>query len=337
MTTSGDATQPKHAANPRSELLKDSLRVLHEKYRDCNEGEVATYIPELAKANPDWFGVAVADMNGQVQEYGDSQTAFTIQSISKPFIFGIALEAYGRDEVLKRIGVEPSGDAFNGIAFQRGERPHNAMINAGAITATSMVPGRTAHEKIEHILEVLSTAAGRTLMVDEATYRSESDTGHRNRAIAYLLRNLNLLGQDIEEVLEAYFRQCSVLITARDLAMMGASLGNMGVNPVTGKVMMDISAVRDVLSVMFTCGMYDFAGEWAFRVGLPAKSGVSGGILSVVNRQLGIAVFSPRLDHLGNSIRGVRLCSDFAEDNGLHVFNFTNVGSTYVNAVWGLG
>ena len=336
MTDPGQSEKSKKPAPSRSEILQESLRNLHQKYHDCEEGEVATYIPDLAKADPRLFGVAVADVNGQVHEYGDSQTEFTIQSISKPFVYGIALEACGRPEVLRRIGVEPSGDAFNGIEFQKNERPHNAMINAGAITATSMVPGKTAQQKIAYILEIFSNAAGRELTVDQATYRSESDTGHRNRAIAYLLRNLNLLGQDLDEVLEAYFMQCSVLVTARDLAMMGASLGNIGMNPVSGQPVLGHDAVRDVLSVMFTCGMYDFAGEWAFRVGLPAKSGVSGGIMSVVNRQFGIGAYSPRLDPMGNSVRAVRLCADFAEENGLHVFHFTNIGSTYVDATWGL-
>lgn len=315
------------------ELLHKSLESIHGRYRDCNEGEVATYIPELAKANPDWFGIAIADIHGNVVTHGDSEIEFTIQSISKPFVFGMTLEEHGRDEVLKHVGVEPSGDSFNSIELQGGARPHNAMINAGAILATSLVPGRDSQAKTERILETMSTLAGRPLRVDETVYRSEAETGHRNRAIAYMLRNVNLLGQDLDEVLDAYFRQCSILVTARDLALMGATLANLGRNPTSNRDAMDLYAVRDVLSVMFTCGMYDFAGNWAFRVGVPAKSGVSGGILAVVNRQLGISVFSPRLDAMGNSIRGIRACSDLAEQFGLHVFNFTNVGSTFLHAL----
>jgi len=312
------------------------LRFLDElftKHRDCRDGSVAAYIPELAKVDPEKFGICVATVDGHVYEVGDSRHAFTIQSISKPFVFGMALEEHGRDEVLKHVGVEPSGDSFNSIELQGGSRPHNAMINAGAILATSLVPGRDSQAKTERILETMSTLAGRPLRVDETVYRSEAETGHRNRAIAYMLRNVNLLGQDLDEVLDAYFRQCSILVTARDLAMMGATLANLGRNPVTNRDAMDLYAVRDVLSVMFTCGMYDFAGNWAFRVGVPAKSGVSGGILAVVNRQLGISVFSPRLDAMGNSIRGIRACSDLAEQFGLHVFNFTNVGSTFLHAI----
>jgi glutaminase len=315
------------------DLIHKSIQSLHARYRDCDEGKVATYIPELAKADPSWFGIAVADVHGNVIAHGDCDVEFTIQSISKAFIFGMALEEHGRDDVLKHVGVEPSGDSFNSIELQGDSRPHNAMINAGAIVSTSLIPGKDSNAKVERILETLSILAGRQLRVDETVYRSESDTGHRNRAIAYMLRNVNLLGQDLDEVLDAYFRQCSILVTARDLAMMGASLANLGRNPVTGREAMDLYAVRDVLSVMFTCGMYDFAGSWAFRVGVPAKSGVSGGILAVVNRQLGLSVFSPRLDPMGNSVRGIRVSTDLADQFGLHVFNFTNMGSTFLHAI----
>ncbi len=317
------------------ERVQRSLHALHEKYCACTEGKVASYIPELSNADPNWFGIALADVEGRVIELGDTTVEFTIQSVSKPLVFGAALDVVGREQVLKWIGVEPSGDAFNSIHLQKGERPHNAMINPGAIMATSLIPGRTAKEKCDYLLNLFSEAAGRQLSICEKTYRSESETGHRNRAIAYLLRNLDLLGQDVDEVLEAYFRQCSVLITARDLAMMGATLANMGTNPVHGKQVLEIDSVRDVLSVMFTCGMYDFAGEWAFRVGMPAKSGVSGGLLTVVNRQFGLGVFSPPLDAMGNSVRGIRLCAEFSDENGLHAFHFTNFGSRFWEATWG--
>jgi glutaminase len=173
------------------------------------------------------------------------------------------------------------------------------------------------------------------LRVDENVYQSEKETGHRNRAIGYLLKNVDLIDGDVEEVLDLYFQQCSVLLNARDLATMGATLANLGTNPVTGKEVLSFDSVRDVLSVMFTCGMYDFAGEWAFRVGIPAKSGVGGGILAVINRQLGIGTYSPRLDSMGNSVRGIRLCTDLAEEMGLHVFNFTNAGSSFIKATFG--
>jgi len=315
--------------------LRKTLDRLHKKYGDCHEGDVATYIPELAKANPDHFGVAVVGVDGNVYEAGETSAEFTIQSISKAFVFGLAVETHGRDAVLKRVGVEPSGDAFNSLELRSSRKPFNPMINAGAITDTGMVMGASVKERMNKILRLLSDAAGRELCVDESVYRSEKETGHRNRAIGHLLKNVDLIDGEVDEVLDLYFQQCSVLLNARDLAVMGATLANLGTNPLTGKEVLSFDSVRDVLSVMFTCGMYDFAGEWAFRVGIPAKSGVGGGILAVINRQLGIGTYSPRLDSMGNSVRGIRLCTDLAEEMGLHVFNFTNAGSSFIKATFG--
>ena len=308
---------------------------LHKTYSACHEGNVATYIPELAKANPDHFGVAVVGIDGEIYEAGETSAEFTIQSISKAFVFGLAVETHGRDAVLKRVGVEPSGDAFNSLELRSSRKPFNPMINAGAITDTGMITGASVKERMNKILRLLSDAAGRELRVDEGVYRSEKETGHRNRAIGHLLKNVDLIDGEVDEVLDLYFQQCSVLLNARDLATMGATLANLGTNPVTGKEVLSFDSVRDVLSVMFTCGMYDFAGEWAFRVGIPAKSGVGGGILAVINRQLGIGTYSPRLDSMGNSVRGIRLCTDLAEEMGLHVFNFTNAGSSFIKATFG--
>jgi glutaminase len=315
--------------------LRKTLDRLHKKYSECNEGNVATYIPELGKANPDHFGVAVVGVDGDVYEAGETSAEFTIQSISKAFVFGLAVETHGRDAVLKRVGVEPSGDAFNSLELRSSRKPFNPMINAGAITDTGMITGASVKERMNKILRLLSDAAGRELRVDEGVYRSEKETGHRNRAIGHLLKNVDLIDGEVDEVLDLYFQQCSVLLNARDLATMGATLANLGTNPVTGKEVLSFDSVRDVLSVMFTCGMYDFAGEWAFRVGIPAKSGVGGGILAVINRQLGIGTYSPRLDAMGNSVRGIRLCTDLAEEMGLHVFNFTNAGSSFIKATFG--
>jgi glutaminase len=315
--------------------LRKTLDRLHKKYGECNEGNVATYIPELGKANPDHFGVAVVGVDGDVYEAGETSAEFTIQSISKAFVFGLAVETHGRDAVLKRVGVEPSGDAFNSLELRSSRKPFNPMINAGAITDTGMITGASVKERMNKILRLLSDAAGRELRVDEGVYRSEKETGHRNRAIGHLLKNVDLIDGEVDEVLDLYFQQCSVLLNARDLATMGATLANLGTNPVTGKEVLSFDSVRDVLSVMFTCGMYDFAGEWAFRVGIPAKSGVGGGILAVINRQLGIGTYSPRLDSMGNSVRGIRLCTDLAEEMGLHVFNFTNAGSSFIKATFG--
>jgi glutaminase len=183
------------------------------------------------------------------------------------------------------------------------------------------------------VLQVFGRAAGRELRLDEAVFRSELETGHRNRAIGHLLRNAGVFAIDVDAALDLYFRQCSVLVTARDLAMMGATLANIGTHPVTRAEVFGVNAIRDTLSVMFTCGMYDGAGDWACRVGLPAKSGVGGGMLAVVNRQLGIGTFSPRLDAYGNSIRGLKTCVGLAEELGLHAFDCMNAGSTIVGSM----
>ena len=307
---------------------------LHARHADLDEGEVATYIPELAKADPRAFGIAVASAQGRIFEVGDAQVPFTIQSVSKPLVFGLAVETLGHDAVLAHVDVEPSGDAFNSIQLQPGtNRPFNPLINAGAIAVAGALHARFGDEAFEMTLERLGEAAGRRLELDETVYRSESATGHRNRAIGHLLLNFGRIETDVEAALDLYFRQCSILVTARDLAVIGATLSNMGQNPLTGREVFDIRAVKDMLSIMFTCGMYDYSGQWAYRVGVPAKSGVSGGVMAVVNRQLGIAAWSPRLDARGNSRRGVEVCVGLADELGLHAFDCMNFGSSYLKAV----
>jgi glutaminase len=297
---------------------------LHATYAALAEGSVATYIPELAKANPEWFGIAIATVDGRVYEIGDSRQPFTIQSISKPFTYGLALEDQGRDALLQRVSVEPTGDAFNSISLEpQTGRPFNPMINAGAIATASLVAGRSAADRLARLLAVYGLYAGRPLTLDEPVYASEKATGHRNRAIAHLLRNFGILGGDPEAPLDLYFQQCSVSVTCRDLSIMAATLANGGVNPLTGERAVRDEYVENILSIMTTCGMYDYAGEWLYRVGLPAKSGVAGGVLAVLPGQIGIGVFSPRLDARGNSVRGVQVCRDLSRDFQLH---FLHVG-----------
>lgn len=285
-------------------------------------GRIADYIPELQLANPDWFGICIATQDGHVYEVGDAGQAFTIQSISKPLSYGLALQEHGEAAVLARIGVEPSGDAFNAISLHpRTGTPLNPLINAGAIATCGLVPGQTAAEKTARILDTFSRYAGRRLDIDERIYRSESETGHRNRAIGWMLRNFGVLEQDPTATLETYFQQCAIRVTCRDLALMGATLANGGVNPVTGLRAIPQAYVSNVLSVMATCGMYDASGEWMYRTGMPAKSGVGGGILAVQPGRLAIAVFSPPLDAQGNSVRGVAVCQALASELGLHLFD----------------
>jgi glutaminase len=299
--------------------LERELWALHRRYAEDRTGEVATYIPELAAADPEWFGICIVTTDGHVYEAGDTRQPFTIQSISKAFTYGLAIEDQGLGAVLAKIGVEPSGEAFNSISLAPGTGcPRNPMINAGAIVGASLVTGTSAANRLERLLGVLSAHAGHPLAVDSVVYESERSTGHRNRAIGHLLRNFEVLTGDPEEALDLYFRQCSVAVDCRDLGVMAACLANGGTNPLTGDRALRQDVVPHVLSVMTTCGMYDSAGEWVFRVGMPAKSGVSGGVLAVLPGQLGVGIFSPRLDAHGNSVRGVGVCRELATDYGLH-------------------
>jgi glutaminase len=314
--------------------LQAVIEYLHAKYQPLTAGHVATYIPELGTADPEQFAVCLSTTAGQYFEVGDVDRPFTIQSISKPFTYGIALETFGEARVSSHVGVEPSGDSFNAITLQSGSnRPHNPMVNAGAITVTALLHSRFGDETFPILLDRLSGAAGRQLSVDQSVYDSERRTGHRNRAIAHLLLNFGMVHDAAERALDIYFQQCAILVTCRDLAMMGATLANMGRHPMTRRQVFEIESVKHMLAIMFTCGMYDYSGEWAYRVGVPAKSGVSGGVVAVVNRQLGVATYSPRLDARGNSSRGIEVCSELAARFGLHAFDCLNAGSSYLDAV----
>jgi len=315
---------------PRSPI-QQILETLHDHLKDNNEGEVATYIPELGKADPSWFGICLVTADGKIYQTGDCDQHFTIQSMSKPFIYGAALEDNGKSAVLGKVWMEPSGEAFNAISLRPGSgQPENPMINAGAITSTSLVEGRTTEQKIRRILDSLGRYAGRSLTVDRAVYESESSTGHRNRAISYMLRNFGILEHDPLPSLEAYFMQCAVSVTCRDLGIMAATLANGGVNPVTGTRAVIREYVENILSVMGSCGMYDAAGEWIYNVGMPAKSGVAGGILAVLPGQLGLGVFSPRLDDHGNSVRGIEVCREISSRFGLHMFNIPKLTTSVI-------
>ncbi len=304
--------------SPVSQVLKN----LHERYASLNEGHVADYIPQLAKADPNLFGICIATRDGHVYEVGDTRHKFTIQSISKALSYGLALEDRGEEHVLSKIGVEPSGDAFNAISLKADTgAPFNPMINAGAIATCGQILNLGGESRIQRIVNYLSKCAGGQLDIDEEVYNSESATGHRNRAIGWMLRNFGIIDEDPRDIVETYFLQCSLQVTCADLAVMGATLANQGINPITGERAIAHEYVDNVLGVMASCGMYDWSGEWIYRVGLPAKSGVGGGILAVLPGQLGIAVFSPPLDAQGNSVRAIRVCMDLARELSLHMFN----------------
>lgn len=301
------------------------LETVLDDVRDRDDGDVADYIPSLASAAPDRLAFAVVGPRGHVTSVGDDHVSFTIQSVSKPFVLALALERFGRDAVFARVGVEPSGEPFNAISLEAGTgRPANPMVNAGAIVTTSLLgeaeDAGDALSRSEAIVAGLSRFAGRVLSVDEEVYRGESETGHRNRALAYLTRSHGIIRGDVPTVVETYFRQCSILVTVRDLAVMAATLAFGGVNPVTGERVVREDVARDVVSVMASCGMYDYSGEWLLRVGLPAKSGVSGALLAIAPSQFGVATFSPRLDRHGNSVRGIQILERMSSEFGMHAF-----------------
>lgn len=315
--------------------VQTHLQALHAHVVRVKDGQVASYIPELTKADPEWFGICLVTMDGVAYAVGDADQPFTIQSISKPFVYATALADRGREFVAGKVGVEPSGDAFNSISLdpQTGA-PLNPMINAGAIATTSLVGGGSPGHRWERIETSLAAFVGHEVAVDEAVYRSESETGFRNRAIAWMLKNFGIVDGEPMAELENYFRQCSMLVTCRDLAYMAATLANGGVHPLTGKAALPAEHVERVLSVMSICGMYDYAGSWLYEVGMPAKSGVGGGIIAVVPGRFGIGIFSPRLDAKGNSVRGIETCKRLSRDFGLHVFARTGKPSMALGRVY---
>jgi glutaminase len=295
-----------------------------------DDGAVADYIPELAQADPDRLGIAVATLDGVVATAGDADVAFSIQSVSKPFTYALAVADRGLERVLETIDVEPSGDAFNEISLEPATgRPRNPMINAGAIAAHGLVEGDDADERFARVLDLYSRLAGRRLDVDEAVFESELATADRNMAIAYMLRTVGTLDGDPPDVVRGYTRQCAVSVTVTDLARMAAVLAGQGRAP-DGEQLLEPRVARQVLSVMATCGMYDAAGDWLTTVGIPAKSGVAGGLIGVLPGQVGIAVFSPRLDRHGNSARGVRVFERLSRDMGLHLMEVSEVARSVV-------
>jgi glutaminase len=313
------------------------LTACHADFSAETGGAVADYIPELGKADPDHFGISLATIDGHVYEVGDTRVAFTIQSMSKPFVFALALDTLGAARVESAIGVEPSGDPFNSIRLNADNHPFNPMVNAGAIACSGLIHEAKGDGAFEYIRQALGRFAGRELGVDQAVYASESATGDRNRAIGYLLRNSDVIHDDVGAVLEVYFRQCSILVTARDIAVMAATLANRGINPVTGEQVMTPYAISRTLSVMTSSGMYDYAGEWIYRVGIPAKSGVGGGILAALPARLGLGSYSPRLDRHGNSVRGIKVCEALSAHYDLHMLNRSDDARKSVIADYNIG
>jgi glutaminase len=314
-----------------SAVVTGALAAVIDELRDQDGGALADYIPQLATADPDRFGIALTSVDGHRYGAGDTEEQFTIQSMSKPFVYALALADLGLDEVSRHVAAEPSGEAFNAISLQPDTgRPANPMINAGAIVTTGLIVAASPAERLERIVASLSAFAGRPLSIDFDVYRSEAATGDRNKALAHLARAAGTLPGAVEPTVDVYFRQCAVSVTAADLAVMAATLAAGGVNPVTGQRVVPEPVTEQVLAVMATCGMYDASGEWLLRVGLPAKSGVSGGVIAVSPARFGIAVFSPRLDGAGNSVRGTAALRGLSTRLGLHLMHPVGPGAPTV-------
>ena len=288
----------------------------------CKGGKVADYIPGLKNANKEKFGVCIIDRNNKVSYAGDYEEKFTIQSISKPLVLMLAILDNGEDFIFSKIGMEPTGDAFNSIKKLETSlsMPFNPMINAGAIAVSSMIKGDSLEDKFNRVLKFIKKISENSdLDYDEDIYLGEKITGNRNRSMAYFMKNDGIIEGNVEEALDIYFKQCSILVTAIDLAKIGLFLANNGVTS-SGERIVSVHTAKLVKSLMVTCGMYDGSGEFAVKVGIPAKSGVGGGILSLVPGKMGIGVYGPALDPKGNSIGGYALLENLSNLLSLSIF-----------------
>lgn len=307
---------------PDPALVRQLLDDAHHRFGTCTDGANADYIPALARVPSELFGICLAGVSGSCFQVGDAEQPFTIQSISKPFVFGLVCQAIGEEEARLRLGVNSTGLPFNSvIAVERtGDGLTNPMVNAGAIATTSLAPGDSAEDKWRFIADGMSRFAGRRLLLDEEVYRSEAAANQRNTGIASLLRSYDRIYFDPIEATDVYTKQCSLSVTARDLAVMAATLANGGVNPLTREPVIDAIHCEHVLAVMVTAGLYEHSGDWLYDVGLPGKSGVSGGMISVAPGKGALATFAPPLDAAGNSVKG-RLSARFlSEQLGLNLF-----------------
>lgn len=305
--------------------LKRELDRIYDEASSMTSGVVADYIPQLSRVDPNQFGVSVCTIDGQRYARGDATTEFCVQSCCKPVNYGLALEAHGVDGVHRYVGREPSGHHFNEITLNVEGKPHNPMINAGAIMTCSLIhPQASRGDRFDAVMERWrALAGGEKAGFSNAVYQSERETADRNRALAYFMREHGAFpeGTDLVEVLEFYFQCCSIEQTTDRMSVVAATLASGGVNPLTGERIFSPSTVKHCLSLMASCGMYDFSGEFAFRVGLPAKSGVAGALLIVVPNIMGICTWSPRLDTLGNSVRGVAFCEGLLDTYRFHAFD----------------
>ena len=309
-------------ALPGWDRVDELVREAHRRYADDRTGAVADYIPVLAEADPELFGLAVIEVDGGLHDAGDALHPFSIQSISKMFVYALAIQELGHERVREIVGVNNTGLAFNSLMALElnAGHPMNPMVNAGAIATTALMPGQTSVEQWERVREGLSAFAGRPLSLDGVVYASEAETNERNRAMGWLLRSYGRLTGDPDDVVDVYTRQCALSVTAHDLAVMGATLADGGVNPITGERVVSADVCRDTLAVVASTGLYETSGEWLFEIGLPAKSGVAGGIVAVAPGKGAVAGFSPRLDRAGNSVRSQLAIGHLSRALGLNLF-----------------
>lgn len=291
---------------PAAAEVASAVQRAHVRYQHTAHGQPSAVYPALARADPDAYGVCLVDVTGRVHSAGDAEAPFTIMSVAKPFVFALACRALGPERVREQVGVDATGRPFNSLAAVEAglQGRTNPMVNPGAIATTALLPGSTHEERWKVLHEGLSAFAGRSLVLDDEVYASASVTNDQNRAIAWLLASRGRLTVDPDSALDLYTRQSALSVTARDLAVMGATLADGGLNPVTGEQVIPAHLCHYVLAVMMIAGMYETSGDWLYRVGLPAKSGIGGGIVTVSPGKGGLGTYSPPLDEAGNSVRG---------------------------------
>jgi glutaminase len=313
---------------PRQEQIQAIINEAYNKFKTETRGKNADYIPELAKVDSKLFGIAVVSTDNQSVAVGDTKTAFSIQSIAKVFSLALAMEEHGRDKVFQKIGSEPTGRPFNSPLAVVDMPTHtgNPLVNAGAIATVSLITGKTADEKWNKILGFYGRVAGEKLTLIDAVYKSEAATNTGNKALSWLLAKYDRMYADPIESVDVYTKECSVGVTALQLARMGATLANNGVNPVTGQQVIKAENVPEILSTMMMAGLYDGSGGWSWHVGLPAKSGVGGGIVAVAPGKGAIAVFSPPLDEAGNSVKAQEVIQYVANKLDLNIYTPASVG-----------
>ena len=313
---------------PRRELVESVVREAYEKFRSDPSGKNADYIPYLAQVDSKMFGVAVVTTDNQVLTLGDVKYSFSIQSISKVFTLALAMEELGPDKVFAKVGSEPTGRPFNSplAVVDMPSHSGNPLVNAGAIATTSLISGQNAAEKWNKILDFYSKAAGEKLVLIDEVYQSEAATNTGNKALSMLLAKYDRIYADPFESVDIYTKQCSVGVNATQLARMGATLANNGINPATGQQVIKSEDIPHILSTMTMAGLYDGSGGWAWHVGLPAKSGVGGGIVAIAPGKGAIAVFAPPLDEAGNSVKAQKVIEYVAQRLNYNLYSPTSVG-----------